>query len=312
MGKRGSSRPIVPPGRRMNARPLLPAAVLLLASGIVPVQAQPSLAVMPLRALGGVSREEADTVGSLLEAALVTSAAYQVVERNEICEVLAAQEYSSEEFVDESLAVRVGQLLSAQEILLGSLSRLGDRYFLTAKIIDVATGKTLRADRGEAGSLEGIPAQAEALARRLAPAQPQLVPPPAYEAPPRRQAPEQRRNELLSEKRTLQRKLEAETTRSGRLRTAGLVCYGVSAGFVLGSGATLAVHIRMAERGAPANPLWGELSASFGLIGGLGAVVGTMLLLEREDLERIRERIRQVEQQIQLLEIPDQEEEAER
>ena len=152
----------------MRSPSILLIALFLSVRSLLPAQNLPLLAVIPLRSLGGVSPEQANTVTSLLETSLVKSTMFQVVEKSEIAEVLAAQEHSAEEFMDETFAIRIGKLVSAGQIVLGTLSRLGNRYFITAKIIDVATGRTLKAENDESDSIESIARQAEALGYRLA------------------------------------------------------------------------------------------------------------------------------------------------
>ena len=152
----------------MRSPSILLIALFLSVRSLLSAQNLPLLAVIPLRSLGGVSPEQANTVTSLLETSLVKSTMFQVVEKSEIAEVLAAQEHSAEEFMDETFAIRIGKLVSAEQIVLGTLSRLGNRYFITAKIIDVATGRTLKAENDESDSIESIARQAEALGYRLA------------------------------------------------------------------------------------------------------------------------------------------------
>ena len=152
----------------MRSPSILLIALFLSVRSLLLAQNLPLLAVIPLRSLGGVSPEQANTVTSLLETSLVKSTMFQVVEKSEIAEVLAAQEHSAEEFMDETFAIRIGKLVSAGQIVLGTLSRLGNRYFITAKIIEVATGRTLKAENDEADSIESIARQAETLGYRLA------------------------------------------------------------------------------------------------------------------------------------------------
>jgi TolB-like protein len=305
-------------GHAITALPLLVLATLLSpVYGPSPLGALPSLAVMPLRPLGGVSREEADAVGNLLEIALVNSAAFQIVERKEIAEVLVAQEYSTEEFVEESLAVQVGRLLCAGQILLGTVSTIGAKYYLTARIIDVATGTTLRADKEEGDTIAAIAARTEALAHRLAAQSPATdVPgssgPPAAGAPRpsvpvRSRSPEEQRDALRSEARRLEEALEAATLRARRLKRAGLACFGAGGGFALASGVTLARYL--ADREVSPNNPCGQLSASFAVLASVVAIVGTMIELERPDIGAIQQRIREVKTQTELLDSRIEEEE---
>lgn len=109
---------------------------------------------------------------------------------------------------------------------------------------------------------------------------------------------EQKQSELLSAKYVLERELQTETIRSKKLRTAIRVFYGISTGFVLGSGTALILYIGAGQRNEALNTLCGGLSVSFGIIGSITAIIGTMLLLEQTDLESIKEKIKQVEREL--------------
>ncbi len=152
----------------MGMKHILPIITFLIINNLLSAQEQPLIAVMPLRSVGAITKDEANTVTNLLETGLVKSSMFRVVEKSEISEILAAQEYSFEEYIDENFAAQVGKLLSAEQIVIGTLARIGDKYFITAKIIDVATGRTLRADKAEADSIETIAGKAEMVGYRLA------------------------------------------------------------------------------------------------------------------------------------------------
>lgn len=274
--------------RRLPGFVLLP---LLLAGATAFSQSLPLIAVLPLRAPEGLSAEQAGAITRLLETGLVKSSAYQVVERSEISQVLSAQEFSAEACFDESSAVRLGKLLSARLIVLGTLSRLNQRLFLTARIIEVATGRTMRAEYEEADTLEGIARRAESLGLRLGglPQASELLPaaqPPAAST----------RERLLEQKRALEDELAREAGRARSLRAGSRVLYAISAALALASGATLIGGLSQPEA-TSASP-WFGFSLSFAVLGGAGAVVGTALRLEQPDLAVLQARIERLDGQI--------------
>ncbi len=154
--------------KRKIIRPILSFLFILCGNLTVFPQNHPSIAVIPLRALGAIKEAEANALTSLLETGLVKSSMFQVVEKGEISEVLAAQEFSFADYADKNFVIQVGKLLSAKQIVLGTISRIGIKYIITAKIIDVASGKTLKADKVNADSIENLASQAEILGYRLA------------------------------------------------------------------------------------------------------------------------------------------------
>jgi TolB-like protein len=264
--------------------------LLLLAGGAAHPQALPLIAVLPLGAPEGLSAEEAGAVTRLLETGLVKSSAYQVVERSEISQLLAAQKLSAQAIFDESSAVHLGKLLSARLIVLGALSRLDQSLFLMARIIDVATGRTLKAEYEEADSLEGIARRAEDLGLRLG-SLPQA-------AEPGGSIPQAAslREGLLAQKRILEEQLAREAGRARRLRKGSIVLYAVSGAMALAAGATLAAGLSQPEASSAAP--WFGFSLSFAVLGGAGAAVGTALRLEQADLKGLQAKIEMLDGQI--------------
>lgn len=140
-----------------NRRILLRGIVifLCLSSTAVWGQAKPRVAILPFGALN-VSQSDALVITSLFETSVVKTEMFLVIEQNQIKALLDAQKYSLDGCVDESCAVEVGRLLAAEQIILGELSRVGNRYIVNAKIIDVSQGRNIRADNVAAPSLDEI------------------------------------------------------------------------------------------------------------------------------------------------------------
>jgi len=130
-------------------------------------QEKPSIAIIPLNYIN-VSKDDAQVLTSLLETALVNTDTFNVLAQTQIAEILKAQEYSLNDYTDEKSAIEFGKLLAAGQIVLGSVSKIGAKYIVTAKIIDVETSKTVKADKVEANSLEKLSDQMDLLGFKLA------------------------------------------------------------------------------------------------------------------------------------------------
>jgi hypothetical protein len=142
--------------------------VLLAAASTAPAQqALPRIAVIPLNPVG-VAKADAAAFTGLLEVALVKTGVFDVLEQGQVDAILEAQERSVADCTDEKCAIEFGRLLAAEQILLGSISTTGGKYFLAAKIIDVTTGRTARADTVDAGSITDLTGEVELLASKLA------------------------------------------------------------------------------------------------------------------------------------------------
>lgn len=154
----------------MNRGPFSAVLVLvctLVAPQVFAQERLPRIAIVPFSAIQ-VSKAEAEILTGLFETALVKTGAFSVIEQTRIHEILEAQEYSISDCTDEACAVRFGKLLAAERIVLGSCSSLGGRFVLNAKIIDVALGTNLAADRVDADSLAALADRVDELAGSLA------------------------------------------------------------------------------------------------------------------------------------------------
>ena len=141
--------------------------VLAMLPVITGAQERPRTAVIPLNPIG-VSSSEAQGLTALLETGLVNTEVFEVVEQSQISEILEAQEHSISDCTDEGCAVEFGKLLAAEQIILGTVSRLGSTYVINAKVIDVRTGRNLKAAKVDASSLEELTREVDLLAYKLA------------------------------------------------------------------------------------------------------------------------------------------------
>ena len=119
--------------------------IVFLVSTSLFAQTKPRVAILPFTAVK-VPTTDARTVFSLFEIAMVKADVYEVLEQNRIDEILDAQAFSLSGCTDDACAVEVGKLLSAEFIIMGELSKVGDRYIATAKVVDVGLGKNVNAD----------------------------------------------------------------------------------------------------------------------------------------------------------------------
>ena len=144
--------------------------ILLMISAVLPcfaVDEQPRVAVVPFNAIG-VSEKDAQVLSGLFETALVKTNSFSVIEQNQVKEIVDAQAYSMSGCTDEACAIEFGELLSAEQIILGDVSIIGGKFIINAKIIDVAQGKNIKADNVEANSMADMTQATELLAFKLA------------------------------------------------------------------------------------------------------------------------------------------------
>ena len=99
---------------------------------------------------------------AMMIADLTALGEYQVVERERIEAVLKELQLSHGSGFDQTTAARVGKLLGAQQLVLGSYFELLQNFRVDARIVDVETGVTLAAS-----GVEGTPSHLGGLLHEL-------------------------------------------------------------------------------------------------------------------------------------------------
>ena len=141
--------------------------LVIITVSVFAVDEQPRIAVVPFNAIG-VSERDAQVLSGLFETALVKTNSFSVIEQNQVKEIVDAQAYSMSGCTDEACAIEFGELLSAEQIILGDVSMIGGKYIINAKIIDVQQGKNIKADNVEAANMGDMTSATELLAYKLA------------------------------------------------------------------------------------------------------------------------------------------------
>ena len=125
------------------------------------------MAVLPFDPVG-VSDSDAQTVTVLFETGLLNTGIFNIIEQNKLKEILDAQAFSISACTDDACAIEVGELLSAEQIVLGSFSKVGTEFIINAKIIDVAKGSHLKADKISFSELSDLTDSVDLLAYKMA------------------------------------------------------------------------------------------------------------------------------------------------
>ncbi len=75
-----------------------------------------------------------------------------VVEREKLEKILKEQKLSISDFTDETNAIKVGRLINADRIVIGSLTVIETKFRLDARLLDVETGKVIAAEKSQCSS----------------------------------------------------------------------------------------------------------------------------------------------------------------
>ena len=92
----------------------------------------------------GLSNNEVLTLTDRLRTELVQVSDYTIVERSKIDEILKEQKFQLSGCVEECL-LEVGQILGANNIIIGSIGKIGNIYTISARMVNAESGKIIQA-----------------------------------------------------------------------------------------------------------------------------------------------------------------------
>ncbi len=137
------------------------------------VHAQPvakkNIAVMDLESRGSLSKEESGTLTDRLRSMLVRTKAFVVVDRGRMQEILDEQGFQMSGCTSAECAVEAGKILGVEEMVSGTVGRLGKLYTLDIILIDVQTSQIIKSlTRDYTGEIEGLVGLMKSVADELA------------------------------------------------------------------------------------------------------------------------------------------------
>jgi len=106
--------------------------------------AQITISVLDFQA-NGLPLNEVSILSDRFRAELIQLKEYSVIERATMEEVLKEQGFQQSGCVTNECVVEIGELLGAQQMVAGSIGKLGTAYTVTARIIDIQTGEIINA-----------------------------------------------------------------------------------------------------------------------------------------------------------------------
>jgi formylglycine-generating enzyme required for sulfatase activity len=131
---------------------LLPLAVSALLMLLIPAgisgEAKVITAVMPLEVAIGVKQSVAVPLTDRFRQELINSGRFMIVTRQEMDKVLREHRVILSDCTGEC-PVKVGNILGAEKLITGRISKLGKKYLISASIIDVETGTVERSETAE-------------------------------------------------------------------------------------------------------------------------------------------------------------------
>lgn len=111
----------------------------------VSYQNQQGLAVLNLKTQGNVPAEMGQILTDRIRALVIKSRQYRVMERSQMEAIIKEQGFqaSMQDCDSVACAIELGKLLSVRQLMIGSLSQVGQVYSLNLRIIDAQSGQII-------------------------------------------------------------------------------------------------------------------------------------------------------------------------
>jgi hypothetical protein len=93
----------------------------------------------------GVTKEEAASLTDAFRSELSKSGKYQVMERGQMEQILKEQGFQQSGACDEATcAIEMGKILAVNQIVMGTIGKVGRTYTLSVRVVEVGTGKIVK------------------------------------------------------------------------------------------------------------------------------------------------------------------------
>lgn len=137
-----------------------------------PIHAQqgtkPLVAVLDLQVTGGILKSEAQSLSDRLRGEMQGLKKFDIIERSQMDALLKEQDFAMSDMT-EANAAKAGKLLSVEQIVVGSIGRVGRSYTVDVRLIDVVSGRVITASQQDYnGPTEGLTQVIRNVARQFA------------------------------------------------------------------------------------------------------------------------------------------------
>lgn len=144
--------------------------VLMLLVGFASTEmlAQERLAVFDFNVTSGMTDETAITLTNRFRNEMAKAPQYTMVERSAIEQVLQEQRFSVSDIANPETAIQLGDLLSADKIIVGDIGKVGQTYSIFVRLIDAQSGSIDKSETLEyRGAQDGLLSELDVLAQKL-------------------------------------------------------------------------------------------------------------------------------------------------
>ncbi|MBN1499042.1 MAG: hypothetical protein JW982_02715 [Spirochaetes bacterium] len=91
-----------------------------------------------------IQKDYGSLVSEIIISGLSSDGNLEIIERHRLTEILAEYELSQSGIINAEEAVKTGKLAGADQMIVGSVGKLGVEYVVNARIIDIESGKVIK------------------------------------------------------------------------------------------------------------------------------------------------------------------------
>jgi len=114
-----------------------------------------------------VSAMDGSIVADFLRTELVNIGVYKVIDKANMDKILAEAAFQQTGCTAAECAVQIGKILNVRQMIVGSLSKLIDTYYITVNLVDVETGEIKVSYKESASSSRELETACKTLAQKL-------------------------------------------------------------------------------------------------------------------------------------------------
>jgi branched-chain amino acid transport system substrate-binding protein len=130
-----------------TARKTITMFLLVLLAFPLASQSIPIITVLDFKT-NNISASDMRSIISLLSSALFKTGRFRVIDVTQRDTLLQELEFSMSGCTDESCQLKIGKMLSAEQIIVGDIAKVGSRYMLSSKMLQTETAGTLASADG--------------------------------------------------------------------------------------------------------------------------------------------------------------------
>jgi TolB-like protein len=151
----------------MKRLPAISLIFCLVVASFAPAADKTRIAVMSLVAKAGVDPNTASTITDLLSGELVSLKKFDVIDRANLDKVMREQALQQSGCSDQACAVKLGNILNVQKLVVGSVSKLGSKIIITLSFVDVERSRIEMSENETAANDDELMPRIKSLAAKI-------------------------------------------------------------------------------------------------------------------------------------------------